>query len=50
RLGSSMTDEMKSKYIKSELGEDYIYYQQVKNLSKMMRTPQMRMPYDISIH
>ncbi|HEX3384792.1 MAG TPA: signal peptide peptidase SppA, partial [Mucilaginibacter sp.] len=50
KIGSGMTDEMKSKYIKSELGDDYIYYQQVKNLSKMMRTPQMRMPYDISIH
>jgi protease-4 len=50
KLGGGVTDEMKSRYIKSELGEDYIYYKEIKNLGKMMRTPQMRMPYDISIH
>lgn len=50
KFGGGMSSEMKSRYIKSELGEDYIYYQQVKTLTKMMRTPQMRIPYDISIH
>src|SRR3569833_621608 len=50
KLGSGMTDEMKSRYIKSELGQDYIYYQQVKNLSGGGRAPRGRVPYDISIH
>jgi protease IV len=50
KLGSSMSEQMKTHYMKSELGENYIYYQQIKNLTQMMRTPQMRMPYDINIH
>lgn len=50
KLGSNMSEQMKTHYMKSELGENYIYYQQIKNLTQMMRTPQMRIPYDITIH
>ena len=50
KLSSNMSEQMKTHYMKSELGENYIYYQQIKNLTQMMRTPQMRIPYDITIH
>jgi protease IV len=50
KLGNNMSEQVKTHYMKSELGENYIYYQQIKNLTQMMRTPQMRMPYDIAIH
>jgi protease-4 len=41
---------MHTRAVKSELGENYVYYEQLKNLTKMLRTPQMRMPYDVVIH
>ena len=42
-------DEEKLKIAKAELGENYRYYEQIKGITQMMRTPQMRMPYDIVI-
>ncbi|MBS1526003.1 MAG: signal peptide peptidase SppA [Bacteroidetes bacterium] len=44
-----MNDEMKMHYLKSELGENYRYYEQIKDVTQIMRTPQARMPYDIVI-
>ena len=49
KFGSDLNVQMKTRAIKSELGENYIYYQQIKNMTKMMRTPQMRLPYELVI-
>ncbi len=50
KFGSNMSEQMRVKAVKSELGENYRYYEQIKSVTQMMRTPQMRMPYDIVIH
>ncbi|MDB5135807.1 MAG: sppA [Mucilaginibacter sp.] len=50
KFGSGMSAEMKMHFVKSELGENYRYYDQIKNVTQMMRTPQARMPYDIVIN
>jgi len=48
-VSSFLNVQMKTRAIKSELGENYIYYQQIKNMTQMMRTPQMRMSYDVVV-
>jgi protease-4 len=50
KFGSSFNVEMKIRAIKSELGENYKYYEQIKDVTQMMRTPQTRLPYDIVIN
>ena len=50
KFGSNMSEQMRVKAVKSELGENYRYYEQIKSVTQMMRTPQMRMPYDVEIH
>jgi len=50
KLGNNFAEEMRIRAVKSELGDNYIYYQQLKSLSTMMRTPQMRLPYDVVVH
>jgi len=50
KFGSSFNVEMKTRAIKSELGENYKYYEQIKGVTQMMRTPQTRLPYDIVIN
>ncbi|HTD41245.1 MAG TPA: signal peptide peptidase SppA [Mucilaginibacter sp.] len=50
KFGSDISTQMKAHFVKSELGDNYRYYEQIKGLTQMMRTPQMRMPYDIVIH
>lgn len=49
KFGSNLNVQMRTRAIKSELGENYIYYEQIKNMTKMMRTPQMRLPYEVVI-
>jgi protease-4 len=49
KFGSSLSTEMKTHFVKSELGDNYRYYEQIKGVTEMMRTPQARMPYDIVI-
>lgn len=49
KFGAGFSAEMKTRAIQSELGENFKYYEQVKGLQNMMRTPQARMPYTISI-
>jgi protease-4 len=48
-VSSYFSAEMKTRAIKSELGENYIYYKQIKNMTQMMRTPQARLPYELVI-
>jgi len=50
RFGLNVSDELKMRAVKSELGEDYVYYQELKDLKKMMKVPQARLPYTISIN
>ena len=50
KFGMDMSEQMKVRAIKSELGENYKYYEQLKNVTQMMRTPQARLPYTISIN
>jgi protease-4 len=49
KFGSGLTAEMKTRMVKSELGENYKYYEQIKTATQMMRTPQARMPYEVVI-
>jgi len=45
-----LNSKIRTSIMKSELGDDYKYYQQVKQVSLLMRTPQARLPYDVEIH
>jgi protease-4 len=49
KFGEGLSAEVKAHFVKAELGDNYRYYQQIQGLTKMMRTPQMRMTYDIVI-
>lgn len=49
-VSSTFSDEMRMRAVKSELGENFKYYEQVKGISTMMKVPQARMPYAIDIH
>jgi protease-4 len=49
KLGQSLGVEMKTRMLKSELGENYGVYQQIKNVTQMMRTPLARMEYDVVV-
>jgi len=50
KFGSNFNVEMKTHAMKSELGDNYKYYEQIKGVTQMMRTPQTRLPYDIDIN
>jgi protease-4 len=49
KLGQSFSAEMKTRVLQSELGENYKVYEQIKNVTSMMRTPLMRMEYDVVV-
>ena len=49
QLDGDVTSQMKTKMMKSELGDNYRVYEQIKNITQMMRIPQARLPYDIVI-
>lgn len=50
KFGLGMNAEIKAHFIKSELGDNFKYYEQIKSVTQLMRTPQARMPYDIEIN
>jgi protease-4 len=50
KFGLGLNAEIKAHMLKSELGENYKYYQQIKGATQLMRTPQARMPYEVEIH
>ncbi|HEY8930758.1 MAG TPA: signal peptide peptidase SppA [Mucilaginibacter sp.] len=50
KFGLGMNDELKAHFLKSELGDNFRYYEQLKGVTQMMRTPQARLPYDIDIN
>ncbi|RWY57060.1 signal peptide peptidase SppA [Mucilaginibacter gilvus] len=49
KLGQGFSAQVKAHFVKAELGENYKYYEQIKGVTQMMRTPQARMPYDVVI-
>ncbi|TFF35961.1 signal peptide peptidase SppA [Mucilaginibacter psychrotolerans] len=49
KLGQGFSAQMSAHLVKAELGENYKYYQQIKGVTQMMRTPQARMPYEVVI-
>jgi len=49
-LGFGVNAQIKDYFIKSELGDNFRYYQQLKGVTEMMRTPQARLPYSIVIN
>ena len=50
KFGLGMNAEIKAHFMKSELGDNFKYYEQIKSVTQLMRTPQARMPYDIEIN
>ncbi|HEY4326236.1 MAG TPA: signal peptide peptidase SppA [Mucilaginibacter sp.] len=50
KFGLGLNAEIKTHLLKSELGDNFKYYQQIKGVTQMMRTPQARIPYDIEIN
>jgi len=50
KLGADFNVQMKTSALKSELGENYRYYEEIKGVTEMMRTPQTRLPYDIVVN
>jgi protease-4 len=50
KFGSGLSAEVKTHMLKSELGDNYIYYEQIKSVTQMMRTPQARVPFTIAIN
>jgi protease-4 len=50
KFGFNLNAEIKTHFLKSELGDNFKYYEQIKGVTQMMRTPQARMPYDIVIN
>ncbi|GAB3930390.1 signal peptide peptidase SppA [Mucilaginibacter myungsuensis] len=49
KFGQGFSAEVKTRMLKSELGDNYQVYEQVKGITKMMRAPQARMPYLVEI-
>ncbi len=50
KFGLSASVQMKTYFMKSELGDNFKYYEQLKGITQMTRTPQARLPYDITIN
>ncbi len=48
-LGMDISARVKASILQSELGENFKYYQQIKGITQMMRTPQARMEYDVVV-
>jgi protease-4 len=44
-FGSDIQTRISTHFAKAELGDNYIYYQQLKGIQQMMRTPQARLPF-----
>ncbi|MGN6181200.1 MAG: signal peptide peptidase SppA [Mucilaginibacter sp.] len=49
KVGQNFSAQMRTRALKSELGENYRYYEEIKGVTQMMRTPQMRLPYEVVV-
>ncbi|UEG52332.1 signal peptide peptidase SppA [Mucilaginibacter daejeonensis] len=45
KFGADIESRVSEHFMKAELGDNYSYFQQIKGLQKMMRTPQARLPF-----
>ena len=50
RLGSGFNSQIKTSVIRSELGDNAKYYEQIRGITQMMRTPQAKLPYNVVIN
>ncbi len=50
RFGAGLNVKIKEHVLKSELGDNFKYYEQLKQVTQMVRTPQARLPYNIAIN
>jgi protease-4 len=48
-FGMDITARVKNSILQAELGENFKYYQQIKGITQMMRTPQARMEYEVVV-
>lgn len=48
-LGATFSAQVKTRLLMSELGEDYRYYEQIKQVKSIMRVPQARLPFNVVI-
>jgi protease-4 len=44
-FGADVQSHVKAHFVKAELGDNYVYYQQLKSIQQMMRIPQARLPF-----
>lgn len=44
-FGSDIQSRVQTHFAKAELGDNYVYYQQLKGIQQMMRVPQARLPF-----
>ena len=44
-FGSDIQSRVSTHFAKAELGNNYVYYQQLKGIQQMMRIPQARLPF-----
>jgi len=49
RFTSGINSEVKTRMLKSELGQNYAIYQQIKGATQIMRGPQARMEYSVEV-
>jgi protease IV len=50
KFGLGVNAQIKAHFLESELGENFKYYNQIKSVTEMMRTPQARLPYDLEVN
>ncbi|GAA4908097.1 signal peptide peptidase SppA [Mucilaginibacter defluvii] len=48
-LGATFSAQIKTRLLMSELGDDYRYYEQIKQVKSIMRVPQARLPFNVVI-
>ncbi len=48
-LGLGVSAKIKQSMLQSELGENYLYYKQIKAVKNMVRIPQARMEYEVIV-
>ncbi len=49
-FGSNMNEQVKTHFLRSELGDTYKYYEQIQGIKQMVRVPQARMLYNVEIN
>ena len=50
KFGAGLSAQMKAHFIQSELGDNFKYYEQIKEVTKLTRTPQARLPFNLEVN